>query len=319
MIGLHVDDFFFCSHELEFETLTNDLKTLWPDIRLDIGDVLSYTGVTLTFDRTNHSVKLTQRHYTDQILEEAKVTDTASTPSTHALYKRDPSSPRVSHRHFAGLVMKIMHLAKRSRPDLLFTASYLATLSHKATEHDLRLLSRVFSYVNGTRDLGLTFSFTGVCVSIFPDASFATHDDGRSQTGVVASYGPNAGSVYTSSSKQTVVALSSTEAEMEAAKTGGTTGEYMINLIDELGVSSTDTPVLYQDNLSTVQLLKTGRGNFKRTKHLNLKFHYIHSLIENGVMKIQHLRSPHVPSNILTKVVTGPAFPYERSLILNCI
>jgi hypothetical protein len=58
----------------------------------------------------------------------------------------------VDRKGYLSKVMKLMYLATKTRPDLLFDVSTLASRSSDPKKSDLRQLNRVYPYVSGTRD-----------------------------------------------------------------------------------------------------------------------------------------------------------------------
>ena len=91
--------------------------------------------------------------------------------------------------------------------------AFLTTRVQSPTEDDQAKLDRGMRYITGTSTLGLNIRIEGpVRVTAFVDASFATHADMRSHTGVYITVG--LGSVYCRSSKQMLMTKSSTEAEL---------------------------------------------------------------------------------------------------------
>ncbi len=114
---------------------------------------------------------------------------------------------------FHSTVQKLLCLSKRARPDILTAVSFLASRVMQPTEEDLSKLMRCFRYLKGTSDLKLVLSGSkGMVITSYMDASYAVHPDGKSHTGATISIG--GGAVYSKSSKQKLVAKSSTEAEL---------------------------------------------------------------------------------------------------------
>ena len=70
-------------------------------------------------------------------------------------------------------------------------------------------------YIRATRDMGMVLrpGASGIRVSLFVDASYGVHVDGRSHTGSCVVIG-DVGAVHCRSSKQQIVTKSSTEAEL---------------------------------------------------------------------------------------------------------
>ena len=77
------------------------------------------------------------------------------------------------------------------------------------------------------------------------DASFAANDDGKSQTGYCFNLGHGNGVFHCKSQKQTTIALSSTEAEHEAATETVKEIIGLRELLKELGFKQTEPTVIY--------------------------------------------------------------------------
>ena len=105
-------------------------------------------------------------------------------------------------------------------------------------------------------------------VNGYVDASFDTdQDDSKSQTGYV--YMLNGGAVSWCSSKQSVVAGSTREAEYIAASEAANAGVWMKEFISDLGVipSASGPMKIFCDNTRAIALAKESRFH-KRTKHI---------------------------------------------------
>lgn len=123
---------------------------------------------------------------------------------------------------FMSLLGSLLFMVK-TRPDIAYSVNRLATRAMKATTRDLSSLFRIVSYLGGTKDLGVTFkkgdrsqiaSITRLMAWV--DAAYATHPDSKSHTGYCFSLGWLGAMFYSKSSKQSIVTLSSTEAEIVA-------------------------------------------------------------------------------------------------------
>ena len=111
-----------------------------------------------------------------------------------------------------------MYLSTRTRLDIAFAVSALASRAENPKESDWNRLVHLARFLNGTKDDFLTYKYGGtVDISAFVDASLMTHRDMRSHTGycIFADKIGSAAIVYRSV-KQKTVADSSTEAEVIA-------------------------------------------------------------------------------------------------------
>ena len=107
-------------------------------------------------------------------------------------------------------------LATRTRVDLSYYTSLLASALSKHKEWSLELANKILRYLVSTRDQGIVITCAGSLNDLvaWSDAGFAGTDT-RSQSGLVISWG---GSIITwRSSRQTVSCLNTAEAELNAA------------------------------------------------------------------------------------------------------
>lgn len=75
-------------------------------------------------------------------------------------------------------------------------------------------------------------------------------------------------------------------------------------MVRELGVNQ-DQVNVFCENQSTKHLTKI-KMYHERTKHIDLKFHFIREIIQSERIKIEKIHTLDNPENILTKsVVTG--------------
>ena len=119
---------------------------------------------------------------------------------------------------FHSIVMKLLWICKRSRPDIEPAISFLCTRNHEPKSDDWRKLKRVLQYIYGTIDDKRHFSASSLMIgkmNSWVDVSYATHDDMRSHTGACISIGN--GTIQSTSGKQKLNVKISTEGEVVGA------------------------------------------------------------------------------------------------------
>ena len=137
---------------------------------------------------------------------------------------------------FKGVIGALLYLATMTRPDLLFCLSILASHSNDPTVADKRAVRRVLRYVQATSNKGLLFKADeDTQLYAWADASFASREDSRSQSGYCFSIGRDNASFHARSSKQLIVTLSSTESEYVALFACATEVVFLRRLLQELG------------------------------------------------------------------------------------
>ena len=165
----------------------------------------------------------------------------------------DTPYDRRDYLHLLGMLNYLL----RSRPVIATALSYAATKSTSPTYHDYDNLLDVVCYLCTTKHLGLTIrSGRGdepLHLKCYVDASFLSHGDSRGHSGYCLAIG-DVGFFYSKSTKQQLVATSSTHAEVKALYQLSVDILYLINLIEENQRPISLPAVVMEDNNPTVQL-----------------------------------------------------------------
>jgi len=331
IIVLYVDDLFICcQHKKDIERILSSITRKYKDLNVCSNmSSISYLGMEFKFDMNNHCVSINQSGYVGKILESYPNLGTSTSPATNDLLIQDTDESNhhdgnvalsvQDQKQYVSLLMKLMYLAKRSRPDILMPISYLATKSHGATVNDFNKLFRVLKYVNGTKELGLTLAPSSLELNCFIDASFAIHSDAKSHTGIVVSLGGDVISpVAVFSKKQSLTTKSSFEAELVALDEGVTTLVWFQRLMDDLSYSILPS-IIYQDNQSTIHVARHGTNGSRRTRHINVRYFYVKEHLDTGKSIVKYLPTNDMIADLLTKPFTGSRFRELRNKLLNSI
>lgn len=70
----------------------------------------------------------------------------------------------------------------------------------------------------------------------------------------------------------------------------------------------------YQQRSSSEKLLKNPVVH-RRTKYIDIKFHYTRKLIKDGIIRVQHVKSSEQLADVLTKSLTRKKFEFNRKLL----
>jgi hypothetical protein len=317
-ICLHVDDLLLtCELEEVVDSVYGQLQERYKEVKIQRGPKVSYLGMTLDFS-VRGKAKCTMEGYVSDLLRVCEVSGRATSPAAEDLFEVQ-DSPLLTpgkREQFHSSVAKLLYLAKRVRPDLLVSVSFLATRVKCATEQDYRKLDRTLRYLNATSDLGLTLEASDpISVLGYVDASYGVHVDGKSHTGAVITLGK--GVVYAKSSKQKVVSKSSTEAELIALSDSSSQIIWTRDFLIGQGYNL-DAATIYQDNQSTMALVKKGQSNSERSRHINIRYFFVKDRVEQGDVKIEYKATGDMLADVLTKPLQGSLFVRLRDLLLNC-
>ena len=159
----------------------------------------------------------------------------------------------------------------------------------------------ILRYLKGSINQALFFGGSNISLQGYVDADMAGDiDNRRSTTGYVFTIGGT--TVSWVSKIQSVVALSTTKAEYVAATEASKEMIWLQRFMSELGKEH-DMGRLYSDSQSDIHLAKNSAFHF-RTKHIQLKYHFIQSVLEDGELKLEKIHTSQNPADMLTKVVT---------------
>lgn len=315
---LYVDDIMItCTDNAIIEQVVEHLTGVYQTVKVTRGKKHSYLGMSLDFSKDG-DCKITMDGYIAEVLRFADVSGTASSPASLHLFNVSESSPQLPEKdrlHFHSVVAKLLYLAKRVRSDLLPAVSFLSTRVTAATTEDSSKLRRALQYLNGSRDIGLVLSFDPKMVLVsYVDVSYGVHADCKSHTGGLLSLG--GGSFAAKSTKQKLVAKSSTEGELIGVSDYSgeilETRNFLISQGYEMGEAT-----LFQDNLSTIAMIKNGRPTSDRSRHVNIRFFYIKDRVDSGEISVQYKPTADMIADILTKPLQGALFKRLRAVLLN--
>ena len=169
-------------------------------------------------------------------------------------------------------------------------------------------------------NLGLTFSAYGhVELFGYVDASYLAHDDAKGHSGMSYTIGENNAAFYSRSFKQKLVGRSSTEAEIQALDQAVVEVEWLRWLLHELGYAPSDPTIIFQDNLSCIQIAEGTADASPRTRHYAMRYFYVKQALEEHSVILKYLPTQDHTADILTKQpATVTQFLELRAKLMNC-
>jgi hypothetical protein len=133
--------------------------------------------------------------------------------------------------------------------------------------------------------------------------------DRRSTTGFVFKL---AGApISWTSKKQATVSLSTTEAEYMALAAAAQEVVWLRLLLKDLGHEQAGPTTIRGDNMGSLHLVKNPVLH-SRTKHIDIRHHYIRELVGAGAVDVVHQRTEEMEADLLTKALYAPRFQELR-------
>ena len=271
----------------------------------DLGDLHYCLGINVEFDEEKKCLKMHQKQYIQLLLErygllQAKV---ASTPAdvNVRLVKDDGSGLLADPVHYQSMVGSLLYAAIATRPDIAQAVGAVSKFNSCPTQtHLTAVKGRII-------DLGLMYKQTDDNSLIgFSDADWAGDMDNRhSTTGNL--FMMSGGAISWLSRKQPVVALSTTEAEYVALSTAAQEAVWLRRLLSDIKATPGTPTIINEDNQGTIAIAGNPVSH-SRTKHIDIKYHYVHEALSNGVIDLAYCPTEQMTADILTKPISCDRF-----------
>ena len=323
---LYVDDILILgNHEPSMRSVKAYLEKCFS--MKDLGDASYILGIKIYRDRSKRLIGLSQSIYIDKVLtrfhmEQSKRGLVPMSTGTILSKSQSPSTPAEKNAMddvpYASAIGSIMYAMLCTRPDVSYALSRCSRYQQNPGDSHWVAVKHILKYLRRTKDMFLVFGGLDneeLNVKCYTDASFQTDvDDSKSQSGYV--FILNGGAVSWKSSKQEVVAQSTTESEYVAASEAAKEAVWMKKFISDLGVvPAIREPLdIYCDNEGAIALSKEPRAH-KRTRHIQRRFHYIRSEIENGVIRIRKVHTDENRADPFTKPLSTEKHETHASAI----
>ena len=316
-ICFHVDDGLI-THEDEdvINEIIDEIEKNFTKITRDTMDNAEFLGMRIARENDG-SININMDKYTKEAVVWSNVNGTSKTPHDGNLFKIDESSPMLKEsesKKFHSGVAKLLYLAKRVRPEILVSISFLSSRVLHSTVEDESKLRKVFKYLNNNEKISINYTGGGNNQIIaYGDAAYLVHQDCESRTGTVLMM--NDGIILGRSSKQKLISKSSTEAELIANAETMTDIVICMNFLDNQEITQNSIKC-YTDNVSITHILKKYTNQYRNTKHINHKYFYTKQFIDTGQVELLWKSNSYIIADLLTKPVLGSLFKELRKIML---
>ena len=257
---------------------------------------------------------MTQEAYARKILERFGMTDchgyaTPEVDDREDLW-HDNSQPQVDHELYRSMVGSLMYLMTCTRPDIAHAVQRLSRHLHDPRAPHVVGAKRVLRYVKQTIDVGLTFRACGTQLVGYCDASWATRPGRRSTSSFICFVGGSP--VSWRSARQRVVAMSTCEAEYVALAELAKEMVWLRGLLEDMSMHQEGPSLTCCDNKAAISTSENV-GIASRSKHIDLRHHFIRQLAEDRVIRLRHVGTADQLADALTKVSTKASIDKFKS------
>lgn len=280
MACLHVDDFLLAGKTKQLEWFRQSLL-----LKFGIKWMEDIFFLGIKIDRQpNGSLALSQRHYLEQVLIDFNMQDSRprKTPISKGSIRELIEHPEKhtpldteQHSKYRTIVGKLMYAMVATRPDLAFSLSFLGQFAAAPNSLHMAMAIRVLSYVRHTLDYSLHYHYTPqreLIVQGSSDSNYAENPTRKSTTGFCF-FVKNC-LTHWSSKLQICVATSTSVAEWFALYETVRELVPLRRTLADLGYPQLDPTIVWEDNQTVLGLLKD-ETHHNRTKHVDVKYHWI--------------------------------------------
>ncbi|KAF7376711.1 Transcription factor [Mycena sanguinolenta] len=320
IIGIHVDDSLILSNSKAACAAVKRQIAAHYEIT-DLGAVRWLLGFEIRRVRAIRRITMSQATYVDTLADRFHLTQaqplTVPLDPHVNLYDDNANDERIDMKPYAKLIGSLMYAAIGTRPDVAFAVSLLSRFIVNPKLMHWNAAKHVLRYLISTKNHGLAFGLDDSGLLAYTDADHASQPDRHSISGNAFLY--DGAAIAWSSRKQSLIALSSTEAEYIAAASAAREATWLRELTNELSAqlasssSSPPTP-LYCDNQSAIALAKNGVMN-SRNKHIDLRYHYIRDAVDNGTVSLTYMPTDNQVADVLTKALPRTKLERFRALM----
>ncbi|CAM8959954.1 unnamed protein product [Rhodiola kirilowii] len=312
---LFVDDILLISKSVDkIKVLKSQLSSEF-DMK-DLGKAKKILGMVIDRDRSKRFLKLHQRPYLEKIVSKFSSLDCKPVQVPLAPHfilskskspKSDIECAKIENVPYANAIGSVMYAIISSRPDLSYDISLLSRfMSNPGPEHWLAL-KHVFAYIKSTLGVGLCYKKRHDDLKLigYVDVDFGCDRDTRKSTTALY-FTLGACCVSWKSQLQSIVTISTTESEYIALCDALKEAMWLQGMLSEAKLFS-GTAIVKCDSQSAICLSKNPVYH-ERSKHIDIKHHFVRDKIENGDVVVDKIGTEYNPADMGTKTVTHTKF-----------
>ena len=320
-IAMYVDDLILASNSRP--ELDKFKRQLAEDFEMrDLGDLRWFLSVRVIRNREFGTISIDQSQYFQKLLEEYNYVDCKgiSTPMEAGLslmpYEGECQSN--DKKVYQRLTGSFIYGMIGTRPDIAYAVSALSRFCSNPSKQHLAYLFRILRYIKQTINFGIVYGRKRGIYGYSDSAYAIDKSKGRSSTGYAIMM--HGGVVAYKSRLQQTVALSSTEAEYMAMAEVTKEVLWVLQLLEGLGIAVTTFGkyknsdggmTIFGDNEAALLLAKTTKHH-DRTKHINIRYHFLREHVKAGRIVFTHVRTELMWADTLTKPLGTAKFELCR-------
>ena len=260
-----------------------------------LSDAKQILGMRIVRDKKAGILTLSQEQYIEKVLYRFNMQNAkpVKTPLAAHFKLSSDHSPKTEEERkdresvpYAFAIGSLMYAMVGTRLDIAHVVGVGSRFMANPGREHWEAVHWILRYLRGTSGMSLCFGKGELNLQGYVDSDLGDDvDTQRSTTGYVYTFGGTV--VNWVSQLQKLVALSTTEAEYLAITKASKEMLWLKNLFVELGKTCVEHK-LFSDSQSGIHLAKNPMFH-SRTKHIQLRYHFIRSLLEDGELTLEKI------------------------------
>jgi len=290
----------------------------------DLGPARRFLGIEI--EKKEDGFCISQQAYIDTIIRRFGLLDAkpAKTPLDLQVDLNNPhcEDKSVDRKEYLTIVGSLMYAVLGSRPDIAFSVTALSRYNVQPLKMHLTAAKRVLRYLKATSNLCIHYRrlpHSELSAVGYTDSDWARNLKTRKSVGgCIFGLGytnrnqklVTSGLVHWQAKSQSVVALSTFEAEYIASSHATRESLWIRHILEEVAITMSINiskgPVpIGCDNQGAIKLIISGVVK-QKSKHIDVKYHHVHDEQVKGTVSFQYVTSAANPADLLTKPLAAP-------------
>ena len=303
------------------------------DFLLGMAVTQNLAAGTIRLDMAMAITKLCSGALTDEELAKSSLVDTPMLPQP-LLKNTGPTVPTAVFDYLS-VVGSLLHIANCVRCDISFAVGVLARHSNSPGRAHVQAAKRVLQYLYATRSHGITytrphegknvpFMYEGAkhplddgknYLQTFADSDYAADETRRSTMGSVIMM--NGGPISWSSVLGKTVAMSTCEAEVNAAVVAAKDALHLRQMLMDLGYADAAPLRIGEDNAACIAQAESGIRHVRKAKHYEVRLRFLQQLVVDNQVEFTYTPSELQLADFFTKPLDSIKFIRFRDFIMS--
>ena len=305
-VATYVDDLLLIGDKSKIAELSEDLVGIFDCKEVASGGLFRF--VDLELECAKERLWMHQKEFTKKILMSAGMMEcngSKSLPEAKLLEEKQDYEDTVNdgdHEMLERVIGELIYISTCSRPDLMFVALRLSANLRAPCGRHLEALKKTLRFLKFTENATICFEDVDVkaekmVVKVFSDSNYGKETFGGCIVQV------NGSVVHWKCQKSKIPTCSTTEAEYLASAMALREGEWICNMLQDMGKEVSEKS-LFVDNVTVSKILKQEKSN-SAVRHTQLEEQYVvyHTA---RTWKIHRICSQDNLADLLTKTLNGP-------------